>query len=77
MKVIIQQENFKLIFSQFYFCHDIGLDYYFVLMPKLAPLVAPGFGTNEIKELVMLSRIMLCLQYFRTFKHVRLSCTDV
>jgi putative peptidoglycan lipid II flippase len=31
----------------------------FFLMPKIAPLVAPGFDAAQIKDLIMISRIML------------------
>jgi putative peptidoglycan lipid II flippase len=35
-----------------------------ILMPKIAPLIAPGFSANELAELVMMSRIMLLSPLF-------------
>lgn len=35
-----------------------------LLMPKIAPLIAPGFSASELAELVMMSRIMLLSPLF-------------
>jgi putative peptidoglycan lipid II flippase len=55
---------FNEVFTSFAFFITLVALLVFIFMPKLAHLVAPGFGVSEMKDLVTMSRIMLLSPIF-------------
>lgn len=55
---------FNDVLSGFLLLLIIASGIIFLIMPKLAPLIAPGFDPEEMKQLVLVSRIMLLSPIF-------------